>query len=119
MNKGRLTVDGEARIAYHVLPPIADLHWTCLLWGRTLVFISAISSYNTLNPGVEDGHVDKEAKSRRKVHMYKAGGMPMAVCTREPIFGWTCPPAKRIVPPLKRWQLQAKRGASRMDPWAL
>ena len=26
---------------------------------------SAISSYNTLNSGVEDGHVDKEAKSRR------------------------------------------------------
>lgn len=26
MNKGSLTVDGEARIANHVLPPLADLH---------------------------------------------------------------------------------------------
>lgn len=41
MNKGRLTVDGEARIANHVLPPFADLHRTSLLWGKKLVFDNA------------------------------------------------------------------------------
>ena len=40
MNKGRLTVDGEARIANHVLPPFTDLHWTPLLWGKEEAQIS-------------------------------------------------------------------------------
>lgn len=64
MNKGSLTVDGGARIANHVLPPFADLHWTCLFWGRKLVFDKAqISSFKSICKDESMFHVTVEDRT--------------------------------------------------------